>query len=61
MKDSCVDVYKDYYQLVYNLLNQEHSYCQYTDESYDRIAFTDIAESRKSSAIEALVEHCIVK
>jgi hypothetical protein len=43
MKDSCVDVYKDYYQLVADLLNKEHSYCQYTDVSYDDVDFTDIA------------------
>lgn len=61
LKDTCVDVYKDYYKLTYDVLNSQHSYCQYSDEPYDRVNFRDINGNREKIAILALADHCIVK
>jgi hypothetical protein len=61
VKDTCTDVYKDYYQMVSDILNNQYSYCQYDDEPYDRVDFRDIGRSREKAAILALADHCIVK
>lgn len=57
----CSVAYNDYYTKLQDTLEQKQSYCQFTDEAYERVDFKDITKSRERAAILALRHFCIVK